>query len=154
MRLSVFLIFVLLAAASISSLCSEPKKALKEFKWVPLTQLDTASEKLYYDLNNNISLLFNDTKSYNLGLILTASKNPFPVETETGPMMARRLVTYVIIECNSGTLVMGYRMFYDVAMPPSIGRPLSIKKYLALEDSTIPVDKSSVLYDSLCPKTI
>jgi hypothetical protein len=49
---------------------------------------------------------------------------------------------------------MGYRMFYDVAMPPSIGRPLSIKKYLALEDSTIPVDKSSVLYDSLCPKTI
>lgn len=154
MRLLAFLIFVLLVTFSALTLCGEPKKILKEFKWVPLTELDTDSEKLYYDLNNNIPLLSNDTKVYNLGLILTTSKNPFPVETETGPMMARSLVTYVIIECNSGNLVMGYRMFYDVAMPPSIGRPLSIKKYLTLEDGTTHVDKSSALYDSLCPKTI
>jgi hypothetical protein len=153
-KLLVFLIFVLLTAVSISSLSGEPKKALKDFKWSPLTELDTDSEKSYYDRNNTIPLLSNNSKTYNLGLILTASKNPFPVETETGPMMARSLVTYVIIECNSGNLVMGYRMFYDVAMPPSIGSPLSIKKYLTLEDSTIRVDKSSALYDSLCPKTI
>ncbi len=153
MRLSIFLIFVLLVTFSAVTLCSEPKKVLKEFKWVPLNDLNTDSEKLYYDRNNNIPLFSNDAKSYNLGLILTTSKNPFPVETETEPMMARSLVTYVIIECNSGNLVMGYRMFYDVAMPPAIGRPLSIRKYLTLEDSTIHVDKSSALYDSLCPKT-
>ena len=154
MKLSVFLIFVLLGIFSISSYCKEPNKQIREFNWSPLSDLDTDTEKLFYDRNNSIRLLSNNTKSYNLGIILTVSKNPFPVDTETGPMMAQSLVTYVIIECNSGALSTGYRMFYDIGMPPVIGKPLSIKKYQMVGEGAMTVAKPSPLYDSLCPKTI
>ena len=152
MKLLVFLI--LLSIFSNSSYCNEPKKVLRSFNWAPLPELDTDTEKLFYDRNNSIQLLSNNTKSYNLGIILTVSKTPFPVDTETGTMMAQSLVTYVIIECNSGALSTGYRMFYDIGMPPVIGKPLSIKKYQMVGEGAMTVAKPSPLYDSLCPKTI
>lgn len=150
MRLLPILVFISAMFVSTSVNCQDATE--KPFDWQPIIGFTVIGAKPYYDRNSAETKVQDDKVKINVGNILFVYNEPVEVETENGIVTGNSKITYVIIECNSGSLARIYTAMLDSKMPKITDKVLATHMY-EKKDMFV-IDKQDPLYHALCPRYI
>jgi hypothetical protein len=114
--------------------------------WQPIIGYKHPTQKAFYDKANQM-------RNGNLsgGAILIYDSTPSIIIYHGVPIKYSSLVRHIVVDCDSGLMIPVYDLFYEKQMPNEKDEPIQGIEYEPGGPGKSMLNKSSLIYLTLCP---
>lgn len=131
---------------SISSIMAEEKP----YNWQPIFGYKHLTKKIFYDKNNTYKEIIEQTE-FGIGSILVFDSKNSEVIIHGKKIVFRSMIRYLMIDCSTGTMMPMFDYFYNKEFPLQEDQPIAALKYESISGNYILLNKTSLIYLTMCP---
>jgi len=150
-RLGALLAIIALCFSAMSSpITVESSSDEKPYNWQPIIGYKHPTRKAFYDRNNTHKEIIEKTE-FGTGAILVFDTKNSEIIIRGRKVIFKSMIKYLMVDCSTGMMVPMFDYFYDKEFPTQEDQPLAGVEYEARPSNYTLLNKTSLIYLTMCP---